>query len=205
MISRRTLAMMAALAVAAPLPARVLAQDAGAADPAVARIRGFYQSIEAMMRGQAATPDRPKMMAALTQAVGETFDLPAMLRTAIGPQWAKIPADKQTALQDAFARYFVAAYAGRLGSATGGSFEVKPEVEKRPNGRLVRTVITDERGIKTNVDFLMNPENKVADVYLEGAVSEMAARRTDFDGVLKKGGAEGLVAELNRRADQAPK
>ena len=201
MISRRSLVMLSALAAAAP----ALAQEAGSADPALARIKGFYASIESMMRAHAAAPDRPKMMAALTQAVGETFDLTAMLRTAVGPQWSKIPADKQATLQDAFSRYFVAAYAGRLGSATGGSFEVNPQVDKRSNGRLVRSVITDERGIKTGVDFLVNAENKVVDVYLDGSVSEMASRRTDFDGFLKKGGADALVAELNRRADQAPK
>lgn len=204
MIARRTL-VLGALPFAAGLSRAALAQAPAGEDPAVARIKGFYGAIEGMMREQAATPDRTKMMASLAQAVADTFDLAAMLRTAIGPQWSKIPADKQGALQQAFDRYFVAAYAGRLSGATGGSFEVKPQVDKRPNGRLVRTVISDDRGIKTNVDFLVNADNKVADVYLEGAVSEMASRRTDFDGFLKKGGPDALEAELRRRADQAPK
>lgn len=199
MITRRTMLVTAALA-ALPLP--VLAQrGAPAEDPAVARVRGFYNTIQNMVR-DARNADRDKMLNTLSEAVARAFDLPAMTRAAVGPQWSKIPAPKQKSLQEAFGRYFVATYVSRLGSAVGGRFEVAPEVETRPNGRLVRTRIIDAQNNANAVDYLTNADNKIIDVYLDGTVSEIAQRRTEFGAALKKGGADALEAELRERAEK---
>jgi len=41
----------------------------------------------------------------------------------------------------------------------------------------------------------------ISDVYLDGAISEVATRRSEFAAILKNDGIDGLVAALNRKAD----
>jgi phospholipid transport system substrate-binding protein len=41
----------------------------------------------------------------------------------------------------------------------------------------------------------------ISDIYLDGAVSEAATRRSEFAASLKNEGIDGLIAALNRKAD----
>jgi len=41
----------------------------------------------------------------------------------------------------------------------------------------------------------------ISDVYLDGAISEVATRRSEFGAILKNDGIDGLIAALNRKAD----
>jgi phospholipid transport system substrate-binding protein len=46
---------------------------------------------------------------------------------------------------------------------------------------------------------------KVIDIYLNGFVSELATRRSDFGSTLSSGGAQALVKKINELADNAMK
>lgn len=182
----------------------VLAWPLGAAgqgdDPAVARIQAFYDSLQAAMKD---VTDPKQRLAAVSEAMMRTFDIAAITRLSIGPQWSKIPADKQSALQEAFGRYFTATYASQLGKMAGGRFEVMPKTEQRAGGRLVRTRVIDPEGKATPVDYVVNAEGRVVDIYLGGTVSMLAARRSEFDATLKSGGPEALEVHLRKRAEAA--
>ena len=41
----------------------------------------------------------------------------------------------------------------------------------------------------------------ISDIYLDGAISEVATRRSEFATILKNEGIDGLIAALNRKAD----
>jgi hypothetical protein len=41
----------------------------------------------------------------------------------------------------------------------------------------------------------------IADIYLDGAISEVAARRSEFATILKSQGIDGPIVALNRKAD----
>ena len=74
---------------------------AQASDPAAARIETFDAAvIKTLQAGKAAgAAGRAKVVG---PAVEQTFDLPYMARVAVGPDWAKMSADDQAALQKAF-------------------------------------------------------------------------------------------------------
>jgi phospholipid transport system substrate-binding protein len=41
----------------------------------------------------------------------------------------------------------------------------------------------------------------ISDVYLDGAISEVATRRFEFAAILKNQGVDGLIAALNRKSE----
>ena len=41
----------------------------------------------------------------------------------------------------------------------------------------------------------------ISDIYLDGAISEVATRRSEFAAILKSQRIDGLIAALNRKAD----
>ena len=42
---------------------------------------------------------------------------------------------------------------------------------------------------------------QIRDVYLTGTISELATRRSEFAGILRSNGIDGLIASLNKKAD----
>jgi len=70
---------------------------------------------------------------------------------------------------------------------------------------MVRSRIIKANGEPLDVDYLMRRGGDVwliSDVYLDGAISEVATRRSEFAAVLNGEGIDALVAALNRKADE---
>ena len=124
--SRRRQALLGAIAmlVGLALPCPAVAADV---DPAAAPIRAFYDTLLAVMKQaeQLGVRGRHDKLAPIVRS---TFDLPAMTRIAVGPEWTAIPPDQQAALLDNFARMTIATYANRFDGWSGQSFEVDAEV-----------------------------------------------------------------------------
>jgi phospholipid transport system substrate-binding protein len=190
-------AMLAGLA----LPARAQTQ---AVDPAVSSIRAFYDALLEAMK-QADKLGVRGRYDKLAPVIRSTYDLAAMTRIAIGPDWNTIPPEQQTALLDGFARRTIATYANRFDGYSGQSFEVDPEVESRNTGRIVRTKIIRPPEFPVTLNYLMRGSGdtwKIVDVYLAGTISELATQRSEFSAILKKGGAAALIENLNQQIDK---
>jgi phospholipid transport system substrate-binding protein len=197
------------LLTAAVLPGLLIGRFAAAAetDPAIAPIRAFYDALLATMK-QAAQLGVRGRYDKLSPVIRATFDLPAMTRIAVGPEWTSISPEQQSALQDAFARMTIATYANRFDGYSGESFEVDPEVMTRNTGRVVRSKIVRPKDEPVTLNYLMRASGdtwKVVDVYLTGTISELATQRSEFGAILKSGGPAALIASLNQQADKMMK
>jgi phospholipid transport system substrate-binding protein len=104
---------------------------------------------------------------------------------------------------DGFARYISAIYADRFDSYA----EQKPEVTgEQPGGGgvMVKSQIIRANGEPVRVDYMMRQSGDawlIVDIYLDGAISEVATRRSEFAAILKNDGIDGLIVALNRKAD----
>src|SRR5580698_6735291 len=126
--SKRWLAVAAsALSLVVLAPAVHAAPSASAADPAAIQIEGFDTSLIDVMR-QAKTLGLQGRFHKLEPVVAHAFDIPTMIRFAVGPSWATIPAGQQQALTEAFARLTVASFAHNFSGYSGQSFQVSPNV-----------------------------------------------------------------------------
>jgi len=90
-----------------------------------------------------------------------------------------------------------------LDSYAGQKLEVTGE---QPSGAgvMVRSQIIKANGEPVRVDYMMRQSGEawlIADIYLDGAISEVATRRSEFAAILRSDGIDGLIAALNRKAD----
>jgi phospholipid transport system substrate-binding protein len=138
--------------------------------------------------------------AMLAPAVDRALDLDVILRTSVGLQWAGMSADQQAALQQAFRRYTIANFAANFDSYSGETIQVNPEPRSLPNGdEIVTTKIIPTSGSPTTLAYVMRqtPSGwKAVDILADGAISRVATQRSDFRGLLTRGGGPALVQSL---------
>ncbi len=190
------LVVIAALWALAPRPAA-----AQAADPAVAPIQSFYDTLTAAMKAGGTAKSRYDR---LKPVVEKSFDLPAMTAIAVGPTWSTIPAAEQKALIDAFSRMTIANYAKNFDSFDGQKFTVEPAAIARGTERFVKSNLVSG-GESIAFNYRLHEVDggwKVVDVYLAGNISQMAQKRSDFAATLASSGPQGLAKRINAVADQ---
>lgn len=189
-ISRAAVLAFAMLAAAAP-PSR-------AADAAVAAIDSYGKRLIEVMKS-AATANAAARYQRLAPIMNGAFDFGTMTRLAVGPSWNSMSGGQQAALRDAFARFISAYYANRIDGYSGERFEVEPAPVSQGGQKVVKTRLLRSGGAGTQINYLMSG-TRVIDIYLDGAVSEVAARRAEFASILANGGADALIASLKAKA-----
>ena len=121
-----------------------------------------------------------------------------MTRLAVGPEWNSLAPAQQAQVVQAFSRYVVAVWAERFHKYDGEQLRVTGE-EASPAGTVILSQIVDSAGQPTNINYLMR-DNKIADIYLDGTISELATRRSEFGSILRTQGINGLIQALNSKA-----
>ncbi len=69
---------------------------------------------------------------------------------------------------------------------------------------MVRSQIINANDEPVKIDYMMHRTGDswlIANMYLDGAISEVATRRSELAAILKSQGIDGLIAALNRKAD----
>jgi phospholipid transport system substrate-binding protein len=136
--------------------------------------------------------------------VHKNFDLPFMTKLAVGPLWGRLPPDQKEQAWKAFGRYFTAQYASRFDGYSGEQFKLLGD-QKIKHGMLVRTQLVKTDGETVSINYFLHDNDiawQIRDVYVAGSISELATRRSEFAAILRNQGLEGLVAALNKKADQ---
>ena len=138
----------------------------------------------------------------IAPVIGRAFDLEAIVRQVIGPRWTTLPPEQQAALKDAFRRYTIASYVANFNSYSGERFELLPTVTAAGNDRVVQTRIISSSGQTHALAYVMRQTGggwRVVDVLADGAVSRVAAQRSEVRSVLADGGSPGLLVSLRRK------
>jgi phospholipid transport system substrate-binding protein len=139
----------------------------------------------------------------LEPVIRKTFDIPSMTRLSVGPSWSALTEAQRQQVMESFGRYISAIYAERFDSYDGQKLQVIGE-QPAVAGVMVRSQIVKANGEPVNVDYMMRRNGDswlISDIYLDGAISEVATRRSEFAAILKNEGIDGLIAALNRKAD----
>ena len=165
-------------------------------------VRGLYEALLSTMKN-GHTLGQSGRFAQLEPVIRRSFDIAAMARLSVGSSWGALTEAQRQQVTDGFGRYISAIYADRFDSYAGQKLEVTSE---QPSGAgiVVRSQIIKANGEPVRIDYLMRRNGEswlISDVYLDGAISEVATRRSEFAAILRAEGIDGLIAALNRKAD----
>jgi len=189
---------LAVMMVFAILPQPTFAASASGSDT----VQGLYDTLLSTMKNGRALGQSGRFVQ-LEPVVRRTFDIASMARLSVGPSWATMSDPQRQQVIDGFGRYISAIYADRFDSYSGQKLQVTDE-QPATAGVIVRSQIVKANGEPVKVDYLMRKNGDswlIADIYLDGAISEVATRRSEFAAILKNEGTDGLIAALNRKAD----
>lgn len=197
--ARRLTALVAILAL---LSSGLRAEQA-LLSPPVATIQGLCDAlIGAMKMGTSVGFDARK--SALEPVIRRSLDLPLMSRLVMGPPWRTLSPELQSQLVKAFSDYSVATYTNRFSSFSNERFTVDTATTTMGNGDVIvhsRLFTNDPDPVR--LDYLMREKSgqwQVIDVFLNGTISELAARRSEYSALLRSGGPQALIDMLEKKA-----
>jgi phospholipid transport system substrate-binding protein len=190
------LAVVMALAV---LPQPIFAAPASGSDT----VQGLYDTLLSTMKN-GRTLGQSGRFVQLEPVVRRTFDIASMARLSVGPSsWTTMSETQRQQVIESYGRYISAIYAERFDSYAGQKLQVTDE-QPAAAGTMVHSQIVKANGEPVKVDYLMRKNGDawlISDVYLDGAISEVATRRSEFAAILRNEGIDGLIAALNRKAN----
>ncbi len=138
----------------------------------------------------------------LSPLMGETFDLDFMASKTVGRHWRKLSAEDKLRWAEAFTQFTTANYAGRFTGFTGEEF-VTLGVEDAARGTrvvLTKIVVPDGDDVQLNYRLVERDGTwKIIDVYLNGTVSELALRRSEYSSALKREGFDQLLDSIETK------
>jgi len=193
-----SLAVIAMCLALAALPPRAVAMGAGGSET----VRSLYDTLLATMRNGPALGARGRY-AQIAPVVRRVFDIPFMTRLAVGPEWPSLTEPQRQQVSQAFERYITAIYAERFDSYSGERLQVTGE-QPSAGGTMITSQITKSNGEPVHINYLMRQNGgvwQIADVYLDGTISELATRRSEFASILRAQGIAGLIETLNTKAN----
>jgi phospholipid transport system substrate-binding protein len=199
-------ALLLLLLVCSIAASQALADRAASGTPSLeaakAPIGEFYAALDGSMKaGASLSPEARR--AQLAPVVGRAFDLPLMAAKVLGRHWSSLPEGDRKRWIAAFSNLTVKTYAEQFDENTGLVFEIGA-VQAAPAGTaLVRTKLKRASDAPVAIDYRLHPDGagwQVMDIYLNGTVSELALRRSEYSSVVQRDGFEKLVTTLQTRS-----
>jgi phospholipid transport system substrate-binding protein len=135
----------------------------------------------------------------------DSFDLQFMAEKSVGRHWKQLSAEEQGRWVSAFGDMTTATYAGRFGGYSGQQFEILGEDEAGHDTVMIRARVLDPGNEDVQLNYRLHERDgawRVIDVYLNGTVSELALRRSEYSTVLKRDGFEKLIETIDDKTQE---
>ena len=145
----------------------------------------------------------------LAPAIARTFHLRSMSRMVAGRRnWKRFSAAERDGFVSAFSELVTATYAHRFDGYSGQSFRLLETASLRSGTALVKTRIDGTQAARsgrknTKLNYLVRRFDdgwRAIDVYLRGAISEVATKRSEYSSILRKQGVNALIERIRRKA-----
>ncbi|MEN8161557.1 MAG: ABC transporter substrate-binding protein [Myxococcota bacterium] len=140
--------------------------------------------------------------AKIAPAVSEGYDLPFMAKKILGRHWRTLDEASQQRWVSTFGGLTAATYAEQMTGFTGQVFEVLKVESSQRGTALVYSQVVTPGDDPIAINYRMRPDGeswRIIDVYLNGTVSELALRRSEYAAVLQRDGFEKLVASIDAK------
>ena len=140
-------------------------------------------------------------LALIDDVVKNSYDLEKMGKMIIGVDWKQIETKLKEDFINVFKRFISANYFRRFNRINDLDYEYQTVRVIGDKFRLAGVIlIADNERIK--IDYLLalkNDQWKIFDVLLDGSISEIATKKSDFKKIINEEGVRGLVKNLRER------
>ena len=140
-------------------------------------------------------------LAMIDDAVKSSYDLEKMGKIIIGINWKQMDTKTQEEFINVFKRFISVNYFKRFNKINELDFEHQTVTDIEDKFKLARVIITADNE-KFKIDYLLGFKNekwKIFDVLLDGSISEVATKKSDFKKIIEEEGLSGLVKNLRIR------
>ncbi len=145
-------------------------------------------------------PDRKALIAGVKPVLENILSFDAMTRRAIGPGWRQFTPEQQKEAIRLFTTLILRTYTAKFTPGELPGVEYKTATSPEPN-RVEIPTTSLYKGSRYDVIYRLEETDgapwRITDVVIEG-VSMVANYRTQFDSQFKQGGADAVIAALNR-------
>lgn len=204
---KRSLYIAIAAFLLAASPGPIPSSVASAAQPSpAATVQGFHETLLNVMRSAPRISVKQRFKR-LLPAVHQAFDLDLMTKIASGPAWQKADPTERKKLTEAFQRFSTAFYASRFTGGPGTHFDLVGVKPGPGDTKLVSTELRLPNHDAVKLVYVVRQDAttgnwQIVDVLLDGGISQLAQRRSEYYRIASNEGASGLVRALNQKADQ---
>lgn len=166
----------------------------------------YHDALLAALARTQGEPD-PVRYKALEALMDDAFDYEAMIRTAARSGWQSATDAEKKALVAAFRRVSIATNADRFADLKGGTFTLMTSRDGPRGLKLVETVLKPGDSDPVPLTYVLRQSKdgapgqwRIIDVLLNGGISELAVRASEYNRVLNDGGVTALITALDKQA-----
>ena len=137
----------------------------------------------------------------IDDVVKNSYDLEKMGKIIIGVDWKQMNKKTQKEFVNVFKRFISVNYFRRFNKINELDFEHQTVKVIGDKFKLARVILTADNE-KLKIDYLLGFKNekwKIFDVLIDGSISEVATKKSDFKKIIKEQGVSGLVKNLRIR------
>lgn len=140
---------------------------------------------------------------ALQPILGDSMNLLALGIGAVGKRnWRTWEQPQQEQFIDVLLRSMAVSYASRFSAFNGQEFVITGNRQGPRGSVIIMTEVNSKSRGSTKIDYLMIERNgrwAIADIFLDGAISEVAMRRSEFSGLLRNDGFDALITAIEAK------
>ena len=137
----------------------------------------------------------------IDDVVKNSYDLEKMGKIIIGVDWKQMDTKSKKEFINVFKRFISVNYFRRFNKINELNFEHQTVKVIGDKFKLAGVILTADNE-KLKIDYLLGFKNekwKIFDVLLDGSISEVATKKSDFKKIIKEEGVKGLVKNLRIR------
>jgi phospholipid transport system substrate-binding protein len=134
--------------------------------------------------------------------VKKTYDCKKMGRMVVGSTWKEISSNKKKEFIETFEEFIAVNYLRRFRKIDNLEFQYHQTKEIGKKFRLAETSLISDGHENFNINYLFHNKNggwNIFDVLLDGSISEIATKKSEFSKILKDGGINSLVITLKEK------
>ena len=174
------------------------------ADSATETVEQFQSTLLDVMKTAKRTSVRQRYDKILP-SISKHFHMPLMAQIATGKYWNKAQASQKAAVTEAFKRINIATLATLFNAYNGEIFRTDGEYPGPSKTTIVSTNLIKTDTSKVSIAYVarkFNREWRLIDVVVDGGISELKIRRSEYHLILNNGGLSTLTRLLNNKADE---